>query len=75
METSPHKHAGATVPPKRGRIKAQIFESFAGTVSAVASKAVESLKIRRGGDGGSTTDSSSTTSVSSAASPCHGADG
>ncbi|KAL2239785.1 UNVERIFIED_CONTAM: hypothetical protein Sindi_0619700 [Sesamum indicum] len=52
-----NKEGATTLPPKRGRVKAQIFASLAGTVSSLASKAISKIGI--GGGGG---DSSTTTS-------------
>ncbi|KDP44138.1 hypothetical protein JCGZ_05605 [Jatropha curcas] len=51
---SPLKSKNTTFPPipKRGRVKAQIFESFAKAVVAVASKAGGTLKRNGEGDGG-----------------------
>ncbi|KAL8516137.1 hypothetical protein ACS0TY_014708 [Phlomoides rotata] len=61
MATSPSKNrsGAATLPPQRGRIKTQIFESLSGTVSHVASKAGEALSKIRGGGGGSTSTAAS----------------
>lgn len=55
------------LPPKRGRIKAQIFESLAGTVYDVAAKAGEALAKIPLGNGGR--DGGGSNSTSAATSP------
>ncbi|KAG5566834.1 hypothetical protein RHGRI_002395 [Rhododendron griersonianum] len=65
MATSPSKDSNpsnkqsTSFPPKRGQIKARIFESLVKTLSSVALKTGEALgRIRKeGGGGGSTSDS------------------
>ncbi|KAL0370044.1 UNVERIFIED_CONTAM: hypothetical protein Sangu_0322500 [Sesamum angustifolium] len=47
---------GATLPPRRGRVKAQIFQSLAEAVSSLASKAISKI----GGGGGDSSTHSST---------------
>ncbi|KAL3518294.1 hypothetical protein ACH5RR_020883 [Cinchona calisaya] len=49
--SDPQKKQKATNPQRRGQIKAQIFESFAQTMSSVASKAAEALskQLKSGG--------------------------
>lgn len=49
-------------PPKRGQVKAQIFESFSETVSFAVSKAGEVLAKIKGGGGGSDSSTSFTAS-------------
>ncbi|CAA2992508.1 Hypothetical predicted protein [Olea europaea subsp. europaea] len=46
------------LPPKRGRVKAQIFGSFAETVSSVVSKAGDVLAKIKGSNGAAGSDSS-----------------
>ncbi|KAJ9698257.1 hypothetical protein PVL29_007370 [Vitis rotundifolia] len=48
------KKGNTNLPPKRGQIKVQIFESFKETLVSTASKAGEALGIRssKGGDSG-----------------------
>ncbi|KAI8573775.1 hypothetical protein RHMOL_Rhmol01G0302200 [Rhododendron molle] len=67
MATSPSKDSNpsnkptTSLPPKRGQIKARIFESLVKTISSVASKTGEALgRIRKEGGGsgsGSNSDS------------------
>ncbi|PSS28945.1 Junctophilin-1 like [Actinidia chinensis var. chinensis] len=58
---NPSKKQNPSFPPKRGQIKAQIFESWVNALSLAVSKAGEALgRIRRGGvgsSGGSTSES------------------
>lgn len=60
---SPLKKGNSGLPPKRGQIKAQIFESLKKAVLSVASKSGETLGIRRssGGHGDASGSSASAT--------------
>ncbi|EEF32149.1 conserved hypothetical protein [Ricinus communis] len=62
-----HEGKKASLPPKRGQINAQIFESFTKTiVSIIFSLAGEALKLKRGSreeDGGDSSSSSSSDGV------------
>ncbi|KAA8543980.1 hypothetical protein F0562_021843 [Nyssa sinensis] len=63
--SNPSKKQNTNAPPKRGQIKAQMFESFVQTVTSVVSKAKEALgNIRRGS--GSDSSSASTSPLPSA---------
>ncbi|KAI3461485.1 hypothetical protein Pfo_018148 [Paulownia fortunei] len=66
---NPPRNQNVTLPPKRGRVKAQIFESLAGTVSYVASKARQALAKIGGGGGGGSSDSSTSTSTTTSPPP------
>ncbi|KAH7863797.1 hypothetical protein Vadar_022130 [Vaccinium darrowii] len=66
MATTPSKDSNtsnqrsASLPPKRGQIKARIFESLVKTISSVASKTGEKLGMTQGeGGGGSSSASNS----------------
>ncbi|OAY37913.1 hypothetical protein MANES_11G138900v8 [Manihot esculenta] len=60
------KEKKRNLPPKRGQIKAQIFQSLTKSVISMVSKAGEALKIYRGngGDGGISSSTASTPSLS-----------
>uniref|UniRef100_A0A2C9V166 Uncharacterized protein n=1 Tax=Manihot esculenta TaxID=3983 RepID=A0A2C9V166_MANES len=73
MPTDPRAHLksrNTTFPPvpKRGRVKSQIFESFAKTVVSITSKAGGARK-RTGGEGGGDNGSSSTATPTPPLSP------
>lgn len=58
--TNPEKKRNASLPPKRGQIKAQIFESLVETVVSAVSRVGEALgRIR--GEGSSSSGGSSVT--------------
>ncbi|KAG2673666.1 hypothetical protein I3843_13G090000 [Carya illinoinensis] len=70
--TNPEKKKNASFPPKRGQIKAQIFESLAETVVSAFSRLGEALGRIRGSEGSSGRSSVSSTpnpSVSSTPNP------
>ncbi|CAK9172945.1 unnamed protein product, partial [Ilex paraguariensis] len=61
ISSNPPQTQTTNLPPKRGQIKAQIFESLMGTVVSVTSKVGEALRrwARDGGGGGSSASASS----------------
>lgn len=63
--STPLNNNKKSFPPKRGQIKAQIFESLAAAVSSMASKAGEALGIIREGGGTSATASPAPSSYNS----------
>ncbi|KAK4358781.1 hypothetical protein RND71_021010 [Anisodus tanguticus] len=80
-QNSQHKQKNKAIPPKRGQIKAQIFESFVETVSSIFSPKILlgetddfdkiSIKGNDGGGGGGddSDDSSNAATLVSSTSP------
>ncbi|KAM7527868.1 hypothetical protein LguiB_031278 [Lonicera macranthoides] len=63
----PARNQTPNPPPKRGKIKAQIFESIGETIITAASKAGEALGLikKEGGGGGSVSTSSNPSAYNS----------
>ncbi|KAL8496774.1 hypothetical protein ACS0TY_020449 [Phlomoides rotata] len=60
MGTAPPRKQYPTLPPPRGRVKAQIFEGLAGNLSSAVSKAGRALaKMKRQGSASESSDSAS----------------
>ncbi|XP_021278895.1 uncharacterized protein LOC110412628 [Herrania umbratica] len=60
--TTPQRKKDRNLPPRRGQVKAQIFESVAKTVVSAASKAKQALGKNKGeGSDGKSTSSTTTT--------------
>ena len=59
--STPARNQTPNLPPKRGKIKAQIFENIGETITTAASKVVEALGFIKKEEGGGSSVSASST--------------
>ncbi|PIM98499.1 hypothetical protein CDL12_29021 [Handroanthus impetiginosus] len=80
MTSNPPKRQNSNLPPRRGRVKAQVFQSVAGTLSAATKAVLFLANGKRGSSPGAAIDTPTFTSASASTSTSppastHGSDG